>query len=237
MRFSPAVLIVFLTLIHQAALGSGSSKSRHWQEPSVTLHVAPGGGVPLKAFRSAVEAAAMSWNRVGTGPELLVDGAVTSARKPALDGVNAVFFVQGEWAWDPSEIALTFAHVHSSTGEIVEVDVALNAVHHRFGEREDEFDIENVIAHELGHALGLPHLEDESEATMFPSIHHGEVKKRDLEHTDESALLSLYEGIDAEGPAHGCSQAAPADTLPLIALALALVIARPSSRRPRRVVR
>lgn len=226
-------LMLLLSLVSQAAIASGDGQRRHWQQESFTLHVAPGGGQPLKAFRAAVKKAAASWNAVGTGPEILVADAVTVARAPELDGVNAVFFVEGEWPWAPGEIALTFAHVHSSTGEIVEVDVALNGALHRFGGQADAFDIENVIAHELGHTLGLPHLDDQEDATMYPSIQHGEVKKRDLDLSDEAALLSLYEGIDVSGPPQGCAATQPGDALPLLSLGALVVFLRRAPRRRR----
>ena len=49
------VLSVLVFLFANAALASGDGVRRHWQQPSFTLHIAPGGGQPLKAFRSAVQ--------------------------------------------------------------------------------------------------------------------------------------------------------------------------------------
>lgn len=230
MRFSSLLAVCFVLVTTSGALASGDGVRRHWQEQSVTLQVTPGGGLSPLALLGAVTDAAEAWNEVGAGPELLVDGAFTHVREPKADGVNAVFFVEGKWPWKENEIALTFSHVRSGDGRIVEVDVAINAAHHRFGGDPTSFDLQNVLTHELGHALGLPHLEEDAEATMYPSINHGEVKKRDLEHIDESALLSLYEGIDVSGPAYGCSSTQVGDALPVAGFAL-LAFFLPRRRR------
>lgn len=227
----PALTLFAVLSLAPAAFASGDGEPRFWNAPSFTLHVGlGGGGTSPKAMLEVLEASAEAWNRVGTGPEIVVDGAFTRVREPVADGVNAVFFYQGEWPWDPNEIALTFSHVRSGTREVREVDIAINATHHKFGKQPGAFDLQNVITHELGHALGLRHLHDEPEATMYPTITHGEQKKRDLDLSDEVALLSLYEAIDLSGPAYGCSSSGPASEAPLFAAGL-LLLALPRLRR------
>lgn len=231
MPFAFAVIaLLIVALVPQDALAA-KEKNRHWTGDAFTLQVAPGAVIPLKVLRTATEQAAAAWNVVGAGPEILVAPAVTTVREPALDGVNAVFVLEDEWPWDPSEIALTFAIMHATTGEIVEVDVAINAVHHRFGDTEDTLDVQNVLTHELGHALGLRHLDDQPEATMYPSIKPGEMKKRDLDLSDEGALLANYEGIVVDGPAHGCSAMGPSDGVTYAGLLILAFWRRTRARR------
>jgi hypothetical protein len=60
-------------------------------------------------------------------------------------------------------------------GVILQADIIVNAVDHAWG--PDAYDLQNVLTHELGHALGLPHLEA-AHATMFARIRPGEPEKR-----------------------------------------------------------
>jgi hypothetical protein len=57
-------------------------------------------------------------------------------------------------------------------------------------------DLQNIATHELGHALGLADLYDETapipEQTMYGIASTGETKKRDLEDGDKAGIIALY---------------------------------------------
>ena len=53
--------------------------------------------------------------------------------------------------------------------------------------------MENVGTHEVGHVVGLGHLEDANAmATMYPSAPKGEIKKRSLTTGDRDGANDIY---------------------------------------------
>ena len=96
------------------------------------------------------------------------------------------------WTQDPSLLAIT--HVWSdSNGNIVHFDIEVNIddADWTLSNESGKHDLQNSMAHEFGHALGLEH-SDDSEATMAPSTTEGEVQKRDLHQDDVLGVVSLY---------------------------------------------
>ena len=49
-------------------------------------------------------------------------------------------------------------------------------------------DVQNTLTHELGHALGLQHEADVTDAVMFPIAYDGDVDKRQLSGDDMAGL-------------------------------------------------
>lgn len=96
------------------------------------------------------------------------------------------------WTQDPSLLAIT--HLWSdSNGNIVHFDIEINMddAEWTLSNEEGKHDLQNSMAHEFGHALGLEH-SDNSEATMAPSTTEGETQKRDLHQDDILGVVSLY---------------------------------------------
>jgi MYXO-CTERM domain-containing protein len=144
----------------------------------------------------------------------------------ARDGQNVVKWIHHDWetvVTDPGNakaLAVAIPHIDSATGEILEVDIAINADRYRFtaspmiaaGCRE-HYDVQNVIAHEAGHFFGMAHNELDTEATMYDRQKPCENMKRDLADDDVSGFLFLYIETpipDTDVAVLGCSVGAPA---------------------------
>lgn len=223
-------ILLALTFALPAPAGDAPPR-RRWIRTGFTLQLASWDGSPFEATEQVIRRAAATWNAVGIGPLIQVSPEPAPRAEVAYDGIHTVFFVTADWPSAPDELALTYTHLDPSTREILEVDIAINAQHHRFslgGYEAGAFDLQNLLTHELGHALGLIHIEEAREATMHPAIQPGETDKRDLAPIDEQALFSLYEdGFPATGPRYGCHAAPiPEPTFLLLGLLALLSLRR-----------
>ena len=109
-------------------------------------------------------------------------------------------YFEDNWNEDPNILALTYNWASSSTGEIIHFDMAINVESHEWATdgSPDLHDLQNAIAHEFGHALGLDHSEV-PEATMAPTAPLGEIQKRDLHEDDKEGMVHLYPTGSGEG--------------------------------------
>jgi len=131
--------------------------------------------------------------------------ATTSATRTANDGVNLISFVQGNYRFNKSTIAVNVSYADASN-RIVDADTLFNP---RMGFSTDDsgsveqrtFDVQGIATHELMHSLGVPHLTTSTQATMYPSASPtDDVKMRTLETEDKTALQSLYPPPPAPPP-------------------------------------
>lgn len=245
--------LALATLTSTSAFASGSPHNhddidvdalKRWAQSDVSFEVVDTTSfIPRSAVIDAVEGALMTWNRVGTGPLLAVSHAAASddtTHPVAIDGVNRIgVWSDGAWPYPEMAGAVTLVYSRPDTQEIGEVDIALNPAFAWTldpNSEQGKYDLQNVLVHEVGHALGLPDLKDLREASMFYMILRGETLKRDVNEDDEAMLLSLYEGVeldlDAEDSA-GCNAAGatPATMFSVIGL---LAITRKMNRTNRR---
>jgi hypothetical protein len=200
---------------------------------------------PIFHYRGVVEDPSQG----GTMPVVGYDPEAES------DNQNLLLWVDEakDWAHGPGVLGLTTLTYNTCDGEIVDGDIEINAVHFTFSiadEVENEvMDLENTVAHEVGHLLGLDH-SNESEATMYHTSPLSEIEKRDPEDDDWQGLCCLYlnpqthvpEGVctepyepmgSVEEPSpesSGCSTGSP--TVPLgIGFWTILLVASPTIRR------
>lgn len=101
-----------------------------------------------------------------------------SARSVKYDGTNLIEF----GALDSGALAVNYTWYKSD--RILEVDMRLNKADYSWSAREEgknHYNVANVVAHELGHQIGLEDLTDPHGAlTMFARITRGETSKLTL---------------------------------------------------------
>ena len=165
-------------------------------------------GLDEAGAEMAVRRAAMVWTEVEAA-DIDFEVGMTDVAQSGHDGQAAVYF-KHDWEQDPELLALT-SNWSTSEGVIISFDIGINTEHHDWsldGE-EGRADLQNTMAHEFGHVLGLGHELDEPSATMWSTSPRGETAKRDLHAFDELGALYLYPRQDAEDPTPSACSTAP----------------------------
>lgn len=197
-----------------------------WHAKAVTIVLDPSLGDTSERVENALENALRTWQDTGAAlPEIHVTHASSSVR-PSLepDGLNSLLLAAIEFPGHETDLAVTVGFSDSSSGELSEADIVLNT-RHAFvdgldpsvdpplscdgapipAECVDAYDLENVLAHELGHFFGLGEDFEDPTATMYTCTSTCETHKRDLEIGDVDRILDLY--ADSDETRVGCSGA------------------------------
>lgn len=128
----------------------------------------------------AVEQALRRWQKAPCA-RLRIEHAETSPIR--------LLLVKEGWSHGPSEVAYTSLDVDRSSGQIQGVLMELNGSF-RFGTGKDEIDLEALLTHEFGHALGLAHSFDRG-AVMHAGRHRGAAKS-ELQADDMAGICAIY---------------------------------------------
>jgi MYXO-CTERM domain-containing protein len=235
---------------YQTSAGAGFSLMPTCLPVPITVYPGTYTEMTVAEVTTAVTGAAAAWS-AEANPCTFIEFGVTVQSGPAPralnDGRKNVIFRDTSWCaldasgacdlngafYDPTTLALTTEFVSTSTGKIVDADIEVNAFHFRFAdvvahpELADRHDLQNVLAREFGHVLGLdyacffpasgaPRPNDNTgqpipdcatasasvmALTMFPQDNPGDVDKRTLEPDDRAGVCAIYPAASTPCPA------------------------------------
>lgn len=246
------------------AVDPGTAVGLRWRDPTVPITFDAAGLAPLAEAVAAVDA----WNAAPSCSSFWFIASEAPDLAVGLDGVNAVVWHTESWPYDPAATAATTLFyvddpASPDHGFILDADIELNAQHLDFtGDRPDTCRavLGNVLAHELGHVIGLDHTCTTDAAdrfdvhglpvpacsddlppaialsTMYPFQDCGETRKATPEKIDLAGVCALYplEPIYPQPidgwPGCTCAVGTAAGSLPA-ALALLALLARARRRR------
>lgn len=172
----------------------------HWETMPINYVADPTnpGGIDENGALAAIVAAGGAWTEVsGVAVEYRFRGVETGLTG-GFDEKNVVFFAP-DWDASPDLLAVTSSWSNEE-GSILDFDMVVNASDHAWSldGTDGTADLQNALAHEFGHALGIGHTPDDELATMYPSASLGETDKRDLGSTDIEVAAWLYPSLPEE---------------------------------------
>ena len=226
MNRKTTIALLTLALLVVASAASAYvllSPRRSWS--STPTYIIDNRGVPsindgnggATRTRNAIVSSA-AWN--GSGAGTVVNATVGSVSGYSLgDGVPMLNFRDPIGACTGNCLAATFTGYFTG-GTIFDADIVTNTSYNWTSQGEDpngsgcsnEFYIEGVQVHEIGHGLGLGHT-NVSGATMFPSVSSCNNGPATTAGDDEAAIRDLYGGgggVPANSCQGRCGQQAPA---------------------------
>ena len=218
-----------------------SGEALFWGSNCVTFSIqkdaAPSVGIAYADVEASVKRGFVAWTKAdcaGKSPSLRLtlsepvtcDASEYNSKKK---NANVIVFRENEWPYEGAEDALGLTRVRFDTdvnvGELFDTDIELNAVSEPLavGEpKSNEVDLDSLISHELGHALGLAH-SLHAGSTMLAGYTNGSTAARTLGDDDVAGVCETYppERKPASSscePRHGfselCGAAQPAEGPP-----------------------
>jgi hypothetical protein len=190
-RAAFAVMVVALGTIPSTNSLAYVANGVTWNVPVVQYQLNPANlDLPTSSVESAIRYGAETWHQQSGASIQFSFAGRSSATATTYDGVNLVVFRN---ASSGSAIATTYWW--SSGSRILDADIVFWDEAFRFfagtNGCSSGFYIEDIAAHEFGHALGLGHSQS-TNATMYFSTSSCSTRNRTLDADDIAGVRALY---------------------------------------------
>lgn len=147
----------------------------------------------LESFVSIVQSGFQIWNDVTCSDMAFLYGGTTTAKK-SRDTTHAIY-------WNPTgegmgtALAYTWRWTNFNGDRLYDVDMEINGAEAwSINGETNKYDLQSLIAHEVGHYLSLDDLYEESDVgkTMYGYLYPGDTRPRTLSPDDQAGICYIY---------------------------------------------
>lgn len=193
MRISKYLTFLFATLISvNSAYGEASPKITpdhkpiKWRKKNLNICLVKEANA-IENINYVVIASMRTWNKLKFTPHFTFNDDLCD--------VNIKYERLKGWA-DPVPLATTVVYYNSYDGETASAEIVINDYYSsRLGDsaiNKSLYDLQSIVTHELGHALGLNEDLTDNVSSMYVLTERGTIHKRILNSSDISAISKVY---------------------------------------------